>query len=102
MTPGESNKTAQKPLQPQLHPSLLSILFLGAFAYKGLPEELKGFFLVQIRYLLLQSATTINEKMAIPCWEGPSGVLERLRRGLYVDRIFEQAHKRTVEEAMAL
>ena len=98
----ESNEAEQKPLYPQLHPSLLSILFLGAFACKGLPEELKGFFLVQIRYLLLQDTTTNTGKITTPHWEGPVGVLERLRRGLYVDRIFELAHKRTVDEAMAL
>ena len=101
-TPEDSNKAIQRPLQSKPYPSLLSILFLSAFACKGLPEELKGFFLVYIRYLLLHNITAKNDKMAMPHWDGSGGVLQRLRRGLYVDRIFEQAHKGTYEEAMAL
>ena len=57
---------------------------------------------MQIRYLLLHNPNVDDGSSAMPQWEGLNGVLERLRRGLYADRIFEQAHKRTFEEAMAL
>ena len=99
-TPEDSDKPDPNTIGLRLDPSILSILFLGAFACRGLAEGLKSFFLLQIRHLLLHDAIMTNGRTAMPYWEGLDGVLERLRRGLYVDRIFEQTHRGTFDEAM--